>query len=77
MINFGENGRRRGNGRAARIGLTDVLNGNGRQMRHLVDEVLMVRSRAPRCACVEREGAQYCSRAGHYGRGPTRPQPVG
>src|SRR5262245_49706664 len=56
---------------------TRLLNGHGRQMRHLVDEVLLVRSRAPGFACVEREGAQYFSLAGHYWRGPTRTQAVG
>src|SRR5215471_11869547 len=45
-------------------------------MSHLVDKVLMVRSRTPRCAGVYREGTQYFSRGGQHGSGPTCTQSV-
>ncbi len=53
-----------------------ALNGHRRQMRDLLDDGVLMRSRAGRFAGIDREGAQHLSFRGEDGRGPARSQPM-
>src|SRR5215831_13660516 len=53
-----------------------LLNGHGREMSDLPDEVLMLLGRVTRLTRVNREGAQYCFIRRQYWSGPTSPQSV-
>src|SRR5882724_2647865 len=54
-----------------------ALNGHRRNVRGLLDDLVVLRIWAARFAPINRKSAQHTSIGGEYRRGPTRTQPVG
>src|SRR6266496_5983929 len=61
---------------AERLRRSLALDGDRRQVCHLLDEIQLLGSGTARFAGIKREGSQHASCGGKYGRGPACPQPM-